>query len=62
MEGYKLLTTEEYRLFANYIVQYNTENVDSIAFETIFSVGDMFDVRLLNKDKLFLEKILVDMV
>lgn len=62
VEGYMLLTTEEYRLFTNYVVQYNTEHEDSIAFETIFKTDSMFDVKLLNKNNLFFKKILIDMV
>tara|TARA_R110001592_G_scaffold349234_1_gene644086 strand:+ start:762 stop:953 length:192 start_codon:yes stop_codon:yes gene_type:complete len=61
MEDYTTLSTDEYRMFSNYVVQYNSENSSKIAYETMFTKDQMFMIKLLNKNKKDLEKILVDM-
>ena len=62
MEDYTTLSTDEYRLFSNYVVQYNSENSSKIAYETMFTKDQTFMIKLLNKNKKYLEKILVDML
>ena len=62
MEDYTTLSTDEYRLFSNYVVQYNSENASKIAYETMFTKDQTFTIKLLNKNKKYLEKILVDML
>ena len=62
MEDYTTLSTDEYRLFSNYVVQYNSENASKIAYETMFTKDQTFMIKLLNKNKKYLEKILVDML
>tara|TARA_R110001592_G_C12611893_1_gene697014 strand:- start:69 stop:257 length:189 start_codon:yes stop_codon:yes gene_type:complete len=61
MEDYVDLNTEQYRKFSAYVMQFNSTNDNKIDYETLFTKKQSFKIRLLNKNKSFMDTILLDM-
>tara|TARA_R110000803_G_scaffold69266_2_gene131517 strand:- start:2357 stop:2557 length:201 start_codon:yes stop_codon:yes gene_type:complete len=62
MEDYIQLSEDEYRKFCDYILEHNVTNEikNQLAYGCVYTKEKTFQVKLLNKNNLFLDKILLD--